>query len=50
MIQIQMNVEEGTYTDSSLLQKHFNQIKKVSDEMNKQTNQFEDYVTNVEVH
>ncbi len=30
--------------------KHFNQIKKVSDEMNKQTNQFEDYVTNVEVH
>ncbi|PEK03751.1 enterotoxin [Bacillus wiedmannii] len=50
MIQIQKNVEEGTYTDSSLLQKHFNQIKKVSDEMNKQTNQFEDYVTNVEVH
>ncbi|MEC3033276.1 non-hemolytic enterotoxin NHE subunit A, partial [Bacillus thuringiensis] len=50
MIQIQTNVEEGTYTDSSLLQKHFNQIKKVSDEMNKQTNQFEDYVTNVEVH
>ena len=28
MIQIQKNVEEGTYTDSSLLQKHFNQIKK----------------------
>ncbi|GAB6428494.1 non-hemolytic enterotoxin NHE subunit A [Bacillus luti] len=50
MIQIQKNVEEGTYTDSSLLQKHFNQIKKVTDEMNKQTNQFEDYVTNVEVH
>ena len=50
MLQIQKNVEEGTYTDSSLLQKHFNQIKKVSDEMNKQTNQFEDYVTNVEVH
>ncbi|KMP26907.1 non-hemolytic enterotoxin NHE subunit A [Bacillus wiedmannii] len=50
MIQIQKSVEEGTYTDSSLLQKHFNQIKKVSDEMNKQTNQFEDYVTNVEVH
>lgn len=50
MIQIQKNVDEGTYTDSSLLQKHFNQIKKVSDEMNKQTNQFEDYVTNVEVH
>ncbi|CKH03966.1 Uncharacterised protein [Streptococcus pneumoniae] len=50
MIQIQKNVEEGTYTDSSLLQKHFNRIKKVSDEMNKQTNQFEDYVTNVEVH
>ncbi len=25
-------------------------LKKVSDEMNKQTNQFEDYVTNVEVH
>ncbi|MBT2580886.1 non-hemolytic enterotoxin NHE subunit A [Bacillus sp. ISL-8] len=50
MIQIQTNIEEGTYTDSSLLQKHFNQLKKVSDEMNKQTNQFEDYVTNVEVH
>ncbi|MBE7147517.1 non-hemolytic enterotoxin NHE subunit A [Bacillus mycoides] len=50
MIQIQTNIEEGTYTDSGLLQKHFNQLKKVSDEMNKQTTQFEDYVTNVEVH
>ena len=30
---------------------YFISIKlKVSDEMNKQTNQFEDYVTNVEVH
>ncbi|KFN03392.1 enterotoxin [Bacillus clarus] len=50
MIQIQTNLETGMYTDSNLLQKHFNQLKKTSDEINKQTNQFEDYVTNVEVH
>ncbi|WP_459501307.1 non-hemolytic enterotoxin subunit A [Bacillus sp. C1] len=50
MIQIQTNLETGTYTDSHLLPKHFNQLKKLSDEMGKQTKQFEDYVSNVEVH
>ena len=40
MIQIQKNVEEGTYTDSSLLQNISIKLKS-GDEMNKQTNQFE---------
>ncbi|WP_242144621.1 MULTISPECIES: HBL/NHE enterotoxin family protein [unclassified Bacillus cereus group] len=50
MIQIKTNIDSGTYTNGSLLQKHFNQLKKSSDEIKKQTSQFEDYITNVEVH
>ncbi|MBC6974781.1 HBL/NHE enterotoxin family protein [Bacillus sp. Xin] len=50
MLQMKSNLETGVYTDSGTLQRQFSQLKNVSDEMTKQTKQFEDYVTNVEVH
>ncbi|MBO1579567.1 HBL/NHE enterotoxin family protein [Bacillus sp. XF8] len=50
MLQMKSNLETGVSIDSNTLQKQFSQLKRISDEMTKQTNQFEDYVTNVEVH
>ncbi|PFK47149.1 enterotoxin [Bacillus cereus] len=50
MLQMKENLATGVSIDSSTLQKQFSQLKRINDEMAKQTNQFEDYVTNVVVH
>ncbi|MEI4623596.1 HBL/NHE enterotoxin family protein [Bacillus cereus] len=50
MLQMKSNLETSVHIDSSTLQRQFSQLKTVSDEVKKQTNQFENYVANVEVH
>ncbi|PFR18137.1 enterotoxin [Bacillus cereus] len=50
MLQMKENLATGVSIDSSTFQKQFSQLKRLNDEMAKQTNQFEDYVTNVVVH
>ncbi|WP_410982160.1 HBL/NHE enterotoxin family protein [Bacillus cereus] len=50
MLQMKENLATGVSIDSSTLQKQFSQLKRLNDEMAKQTKQFEDYVTNVMVH
>ena len=50
MLQMKENLATGVSSDSSTLQKQFSQLKRLNDEMAKQTKQFEDYVTNVMVH
>ncbi|PEJ38904.1 non-hemolytic enterotoxin subunit A [Bacillus pseudomycoides] len=50
MLQMKENLATGVSMDSSTLQKQFSQLKRLNDEMAKQTKQFEDYVTNVMVH
>ncbi|HDR6318670.1 TPA: HBL/NHE enterotoxin family protein [Bacillus thuringiensis] len=48
--QIKLNIDTGKYTDKNALQKDLNKLKNLNDEINKQTNQYEDYITNIEVH
>ncbi|MED3323065.1 HBL/NHE enterotoxin family protein [Bacillus thuringiensis] len=50
MLQIQQDLAAGQYTDGRVLQTHFHQLKKSSDELEKQTKQFENYVTQIEAH
>ncbi|MCU5404244.1 alpha-helical pore-forming toxin family protein [Bacillus cereus] len=50
MNQIKLNLETEKYTDKKSLQKDLDKLKKLNDEINKQTNQYEDYITNIEVH
>ncbi|PFN06825.1 non-hemolytic enterotoxin subunit A [Bacillus cereus] len=50
MLQMKENLATGVSIDRSTLQKQFSQLKRLNDEMAKQTKQFEDYVTNVMVH
>ncbi|CAM4158192.1 enterotoxin [Bacillus manliponensis] len=49
MVQIQTNLETNESIDSHTLQTQLTQFKKLSDEMNKQTSQYEDFITNVRV-
>jgi non-hemolytic enterotoxin A len=49
MNQIEMNFEDGLVSSTSL-QKQLMMLKKMSDELHKQTNQFQDFVTNIEVN
>nr|WP_239534480.1 HBL/NHE enterotoxin family protein [Priestia taiwanensis] len=48
MEQIEMDFEAGLVNGTSL-QKQVMMLKKMSDEINKQTNQYQDFVTNIEV-
>ncbi|UNT71684.1 HBL/NHE enterotoxin family protein (plasmid) [Bacillus sp. N447-1] len=50
MLQMKENLKTGRSIDSSELQKELSQLKRINDEMAKQTKQAEDYVTNVVVH
>lgn len=50
MNQIKLNLETEKYADKNSLQKDLDKLKKLNDEINKQTNQYEDYITNIEVH
>lgn len=49
MIQMKNNLETNESIDSYTLQIQLKQLKKLSDEMNKQTSQYEDFITNVRV-
>lgn len=50
MNQIKMDLSAGVNIESDELQKQLIQLKKLSDELNKQTNQYEDFGTNVVVN
>ncbi|EOP91864.1 non-hemolytic enterotoxin lytic component L2 [Bacillus cereus HuB4-4] len=50
MNQIKLNLETEKYADKNSLQKDLDKFKKINDEINKQTNQYEEYITNIEVH
>ncbi|MGX5373598.1 HBL/NHE enterotoxin family protein [Bacillus cereus] len=50
MNQIKLNIETEKYIDKKSLQKDLDKLKELNDEINKQTNQYEDYITNIEVH
>ncbi|PFA86214.1 HBL/NHE enterotoxin family protein [Bacillus cereus] len=50
MNQIKLNLETEKYTDKNSLQKDLTKLKNLNDEINKQTNQYEEYITNIEVH
>ncbi|WP_336771491.1 HBL/NHE enterotoxin family protein [Bacillus bombysepticus] len=50
MNRIKLNIETEKYTDKKSLQKDLDKLKTLNDEINKQTNQYEDYIINIEVH
>ncbi|PEA00919.1 HBL/NHE enterotoxin family protein [Bacillus cereus] len=49
MTQIQNNLSKGAHADSGVLQSQLIQLKNFSDELHKQTKQFENFVTNVTI-
>ncbi|MES1052704.1 HBL/NHE enterotoxin family protein [Bacillus thuringiensis] len=49
MTQIQNDLSTGVYTDSGVLQNQLIQLKNFSDELHRQTKQFENFITNVKI-